>query len=303
MIGKVDAAIAKDHNLLIKVDDAKVRELGPQLDDLLTKKERVVKINLELQKGANELSTVVNDILKGATDKVQGSLNEITSIFGRFKEEFLTWQPEVRANVYAHLFINSMNGLVAKFEEFRAKVPEFSTVGVQGDTSQAIAAITNLEARISGIPKVTTVYVNYVERHTSDASGSTPGMAGGGFLPGWGGGDRIHALLEAGEFVLNKQAVRLYGLDRIHAMNQMQLPRFKVPEIPRFAFGGLVHRLLIPSVPPVAFAGGGSVTPQVEGVVQLDLSFGGRPVASIPGPRQQIRQMVDALKELERGMR
>ncbi len=77
----------------------------------------------------------------------------------------------------------------------------------------------------------------------------------------------------------------------------------KIWEIPRFEFGGVVNRLMIPSVPTLAFGNGGSVAPQVEGVVRLDLSFAGRPVASIPGPRQQIRQVVDALKELERGMR
>ena len=121
-------------------------------------------------------------------------------------------------------------------------------------------------------------------------------------------------MLEAGEFVLNKQAVRLYGLDRIQAMNQMRLPqfahgglvqplRFKMPEIPRFEFGGVVRRLAIPVIPPMEFAAGGAVSPPVEGVVRLDLFSGGRPVASIPGPRQQIRQFVDALKELERGVR
>ena len=47
-----------------------------------------------------------------------------------------------------------------------------------------------------------------------------------GMLGGYGGGDRIKALLEAGEFIINKSAVRKLGLDRMNMINQGMLPRF-----------------------------------------------------------------------------
>lgn len=56
----------------------------------------------------------------------------------------------------------------------------------------------------------------------------------GGPIPGTGSGDRIPAMLEPGEFVLNREAVKAYGMDTLHAMNYA---------VPRFATGGIVQRL------------------------------------------------------------
>ncbi|MBF0175191.1 MAG: hypothetical protein HQL83_17410, partial [Magnetococcales bacterium] len=151
------------------------------------------------------------------------------------------------------------------------------------------------------------------------------GFAGGGFLPGWGDRDDVPALLQRGEFVLRKEAVRRYGLGLIQAMNQMRLRPGTIPgfahgglvraihhltdlhsrgiNIPHFASGGLLRNLVIPELPKMAFAGGGSVAPQVTEVMRLDLSMNGRPAASITSPRADVRGLVTALKELERGMR
>jgi len=87
-------------------------------------------------------------------------------------------------------------------------------------------------------------------------------FARGGRLPGYGGGDRISALLEAGEFVIRKEAVSKFGAGIFHALNSM-----KMPEIPRFAIGG-----------PVGFATGG----QVLGgeAMTINLNFG--PGRSVP---------------------
>ena len=63
---------------------------------------------------------------------------------------------------------------------------------------------------------------------------------GGGVYPGYGGGDVIPSLLEPGEFVLRKEAVRKYGTAILNAMNNM---RYNIEDsiIPRkFAFGGSV---------------------------------------------------------------
>ena len=49
-------------------------------------------------------------------------------------------------------------------------------------------------------------------------------LARGGRLPGFGGGDRIPALLESGEYVIRKEAVRRYGSTLFNALNNLRLP-------------------------------------------------------------------------------
>ena len=42
----------------------------------------------------------------------------------------------------------------------------------------------------------------------------------GGSVPGYGGGDQVPAMLEAGEFVMRKEAVRSLGVDMLNALNR-----------------------------------------------------------------------------------
>jgi len=58
----------------------------------------------------------------------------------------------------------------------------------------------------------------------------------GGSLPGYGGGDRVKALLEAGEFVVRKEAVRKYGTGFLNSVNNMQVPSGRM----KFQDGGAV---------------------------------------------------------------
>lgn len=62
-------------------------------------------------------------------------------------------------------------------------------------------------------------------------------LASGGKLAGYGGGDKIRALLEAGEFVIRKEAVKKYGTGFFSALNSMMMPQ--TPQL-AFASGGAV---------------------------------------------------------------
>jgi tape measure domain-containing protein len=95
-------------------------------------------------------------------------------------------------------------------------------------------------------------YVNRIYKDGSSSSSSivdpTSGFRFGGQIPGYGGGDRIRALLEPGEFVMRKEAVRSLGLGFLSSLNQSgiasaSVPRFDVGSIgvPRFASGGPVE--------------------------------------------------------------
>ncbi len=94
-----------------------------------------------------------------------------------------------------------------------------------------------------------TIYVNEVVKKA--VGGAIRRLASGGRLAGFGGGDRIPALLEAGEYVIRKEAVAMFGEGIFHALNNL-----RYPPLPRFASGG-----------PVAAGGGGST-------VNINLTIG-----------------------------
>ena len=72
--------------------------------------------------------------------------------------------------------------------------------------------------------KAVTITTKYVTKGTP-YSGSS-GYKDGGRLPGFGGGDRRPALLEDGEWIINKHAVRKFGDDFMSSINNMTLPKF-----------------------------------------------------------------------------
>lgn len=107
------------------------------------------------------------------------------------------------------------------------------------DTVDAYAQDSDL---VSNLSKQVTKYVNVVYR---ESGSSAPARAAtGGYFPGYGGGDRIHALLEAGEFVLRKEAVRKLGLSNVFDLNNLNIPKpsrsVDRVSIPSFSSGGYV---------------------------------------------------------------
>lgn len=137
------------------------------------------------------------------------------------------------------------------------------------------------------ISKPISVPVTY---DTSNApSGGESGFRRGGQLPGWGGGDRIRALLEAGEFVIRKEAVSRYGSGLFHALNSMRLNLSDV-------LSSFVPR--IPEMPKVAFATGGPVSAANYGTLRLQAGGVELPV-QVAGPqgRDLVRQFEAALKK------
>lgn len=115
---------------------------------------------------------------------------------------------------------------------------------VTANVDPANQALNDLVKRIAEQHAEINVKVNYVEGNKPTGfNQSVSRFSTGGLLPGYGGGDRIHALLEPGEFVLNKRAVRWFGVDRIKAINEMiPSPASSINNvaIPRFSSGGAV---------------------------------------------------------------
>jgi len=60
-----------------------------------------------------------------------------------------------------------------------------------------------------------------------NSNSNIPGLATGGRLPGYGGGDRRLLLGEDGEWMINKHAVRKYGDAFMNSLNNMSFPKFQ----------------------------------------------------------------------------
>lgn len=115
--------------------------------------------------------------------------------------------------------------------------------------AQGTKVLQSFEQRLDELskPREITFYIKEVQKKA--AGGMAHKLAAGGRLPGYGGGDRIPALLEAGEYIIRKEAVNRFGAGIFHALNNLRLP-----EMPRFATGGPVAA----NGTGVAGAGGGS---------------------------------------------
>jgi hypothetical protein len=147
-----------------------------------------------------------------------------------------------------------------------------------------------------------TMYINVVER--KQPSGKKDGgpiyASIGRKLPGYGGGDKIKALLEAGEFVIRKEAVKKYGSGLFEALNAM---RVDAGEIMRKKIGGMISNISMPSisVPRYAYQTGGAVAGPGE-TITLRLQAG-NVEAVIPtyGNKNSLRGQLKALeREIEK---
>jgi len=132
---------------------------------------------------------------------------------------------------------------------------------------------------------------------TAEPSTAVPALATGGILrgPGTGTSDSILARLSNGEGVINARAVQYYGADLIHQLNNLRTPRF--------ATGGVMGPVPVPSIPSLAPAlqqqldgGSGGGSNEDWGSMVIDLGNG-------PAPIRMPRSTAEALRReaLKRG--
>lgn len=120
-----------------------------------------------------------------------------------------------------------------------------------------------------------------VQPIVSGASGSVPGFADGGLLPGSSPSPKADNLLfrgTAGEFMQPVRAVQHYGLDFMESIRNLDLPRF--------GDGGLLGG--------GSSSGAGGVTERME----LSLTIGGQRLGSVFGSRDTVRKLATALREM-----
>ena len=137
---------------------------------------------------------------------------------------------------------------------------------------EASLIINGIRQEISKLPTSKTITVT-VRRITQEAKrlGGLVGYALGGLLPGWGGGDRISALLEAGEYVVRKEAVRAYGAPFFEALNAMRL------SLPRMIEANNRFLPRVPAGPRLAYQTGGPVSGfSLKDMGTVKIEVGGR---------------------------
>ena len=120
------------------------------------------------------------------------------------------------------------------------------TITVYADNNPAATTVNTLIEDINQRSATLKVYVQYIDNGQSGSSSTSDAgnRATGGFIHGYGGGDRIHAMVEAGEFILRKEAVRKLGLNSAFALNNLNIPKSQRSvdrvSIPSFSSGGYV---------------------------------------------------------------
>lgn len=111
--------------------------------------------------------------------------------------------------------------------------------------------------------RTATIYVRHVEQRAlggliGAAGAAMRQLASGGKLPGYGGGDKVSAMLEPGEFVVRKESVRHFGADFFETLNNLKLPDLSS---------------LLPALPKPSLAAAGPASP--TRTVNINLNVGG----------------------------
>ena len=220
----------------------------------------------EATKGVTRTGQVLNDIVRAQEAAAQKNQK--------------TWQDTIKE-------------LQTAFDALGKKIEQLGQTEITPEARIEVdsTAVDNKLRELDG--KVTTsTHIIYEQVIKQSATGGLAAFAEGGWaklrgkLPGYGGGDRIRALLEAGEFIIRKEAVSKYGAGLFQALNSMRLNMADLVanampklDVPRYAVGG-----------PVAAANYGTLRLQAGGV-ELPVHVAG------PQGRDLVRQFEAALKK------
>lgn len=160
------------------------------------------------------------------------------------------------------------------------------SIGFDGDAADASAdqLRAQLQKRLEQNPLVIPVSLAEKETKYSKRADSllegTPGFATGGLIRGTGTGtsDSMLARLSNGEYVIKAAAVRRFGRGFFDQLNGLRMPKF--------ASGGLVNNLSMPSLKMPAPSGGGD-----SGGDTVYLTLGGQQFGPVTADRDVTRQL------------
>lgn len=187
------------------------------------------------------------------------------------------------------------------FEDLQANaLDRIKTIQVELDklaakqTKEIPILLTEVEAAKSLINDLTKDETKHITIEVEKKTVAAPtGMQSGGIFSGYGGGDRIPVLAEAGEGFIKKEAVRKYGAPFINAINSLTLPVGAVTKALRARIGGII-------MPDLSinngFQTGGIVPAPVAkdmGVVELRIGSKGYPVMGSPNMLTELKLAIE----------
>jgi len=219
-----------------------------ELAERLAKEAQRVAEGFKNQKEAIDGVREAGDLLKGIHEEIKVKA-----------EENLEKQKEKTKELKKE--IESLDKQLAKYkerlDELNKKLEELSqkktVTEIDADIKSAEEKLKKIQKLLKALKdKKITVEVGikkYEEVTGKKWENPFEGFASGGFIPGYGGGDRVKALLEPGEFVVRKEAVRKYGLGFLQALNNLRLklpaPQISLPQIAVQNEQPVVHRFEI----------------------------------------------------------
>lgn len=188
-------------------------------------------------------------VVRSLEETKQVAINGVTEV-GKFVDDLYSLQRNAATSARDE-WTATADGIKKQLDEI-AKQREANVKIMLKGLEAAQVAINNL---IRDEAKHITVVTHHVE---AKRSGGPIYARAGRRLPGYGGGDRIRALLEAGEFVIRKEAVSKYGPALFHALNSMKVD---LAGVAKARIGGLISNISIPrmTAPRLAFQTGGPV--------------------------------------------
>jgi hypothetical protein len=205
------------------------KKYGEAFNELLTKRQEALnKLNDPSQKLNEKDKSEFQNIINEANAK----LSALNALYPQLEQAAKAAGQSIPVNLKPIL----PQELV---DAERGKITADTVVPVSIDTTVADEQNDLFRAKVA---QPITVPVNMIT--SSSSTPVTEEKATGGFIPGYGGGDRVHALLEQGEFILRKEAVRKLGLNNVFSLNNLNIPKparsVDKMSIPSFSGGGYV---------------------------------------------------------------
>lgn len=173
-------------------------------------------------------------VVKSLEDTKQVAINGVQAV-GDFVNQLYTTQKDAAQKAQTE-WQATADGIKTKLDEIAAQ----REVNVVIQLKQLEAAQSAINALIKDEYK--DIYIRIHETRAK-AQGGPIYASVGRKLTGYGGGDKIRALLEAGEFVIRKEAVRKYGANLFEALNSM---RVDAAETIKARIGGMISNIQIP---------------------------------------------------------
>jgi hypothetical protein len=180
------------------------------------------------------------------------------------------------------------NGIVNVFESAWKRVKGVFRTGANAVIG-VVKSIANVINMIPGVPNI----------DVSNIGAAVELQRGGMLMGGAPSGDSIPALLERGEYVLNRKAVEKVGVDKLDAINYRQAPRFQTGGRVGMIDGGFAGNIV-----DAAGSVAGTLANAVGDVVDKAASFfiDKLPTPNIPAPFSKTGSyLIDQVSEWIRG--